>query len=87
LEAVLERAAEVTRPKLREALMTHAEQARFSKRLATIRTDLPVPWSIADLARREPDVPALLALFRELGFTRLIQQFEQPTLRAMTNDK
>ena len=87
LEAVLERAAEVTRPKLREALMTHAEQARFSKRLATIRTDLPVPWSIADLARQEPDVPALLALFRELGFTRLIQQFEQPTLRAMTNDE
>jgi 5'-3' exonuclease len=87
LEAVLERAAEVTRPKLREALRMHAEQARFSKRLATIRTDLPVPWSIADLARQEPDVPALLALFRELGFTRLIQQFEQPALRAMTNDE
>ena len=87
LEAVLDRAAEVARPKLREALMTHAEQARFSKRLATVRTDLPIPWSIGDPARREPDVPALLALFRELEFTRLIQQFEQPTLRAMTNDQ
>jgi 5'-3' exonuclease len=86
LEAVLDHATEVARPKLREALVTHGEQARFSKRLATVRTDLPVPWTIADLARQEPDVPALLALFRELEFTRLIQQFEQPTLSAMTND-
>ena len=41
---------------------------------------MPVPWSVMELIRREPDVPALLALFRELEFTRLIQQFEQPTL-------
>ena len=80
LEAVLERAAEVERPKLREALVAHAEQARLSKHLATIRTDLDVPWGVADLARRPPDAPALLAVFRELEFTRLVQQFEQPSL-------
>jgi 5'-3' exonuclease len=80
LEDVLERVAEVSRPKLREALTTHAQQARLSRRLATIRRDLPVPWSVADFRRRGPDVPNLLALFRELEFTRLIQQFEQPSL-------
>lgn len=85
LEAVLERAAEVERPKLREALVAHAEQARLSKHLATIRTDLDVPWGVADLARRPPDAPALLALFRELEFTRLIQQFEQPSLGGMAD--
>ncbi len=77
LEAVLERAAEVARPRLREALQRHAEQARLSKRLATIRTDLPVPWSVGDLVRKAPDVTALLEVFRELGFSRLIQQFSQ----------
>ena len=80
LEAVLERRAEVAKPKVREALLTHAEQARLSKRLATIRTDLPVPWAVADLSRRAPDVTALLELFHELEFSRLTQQFSQPTL-------
>ena len=86
LEAVLARAAEVERPKLRDALGGHAEQARLSKRLATIRTDLDVPWTPADLARTAPDTTALLAVFRELGFTRLVQHFSQPTLGRMTND-
>lgn len=80
LEAVLERGAEVSRPRLREALRTHAERARMSKRLATIRTDLSVPWTTADLSRKAPDVSPLLALFRELEFSRLVQQFSQPTL-------
>ncbi|MBI4839584.1 MAG: hypothetical protein HY803_00620 [candidate division NC10 bacterium] len=77
LEAVLERGGEVSRPRLREALRTHAEQARMSKRLATIRTDLPVPWTTADLSRKAPDMAALLELFRELEFSRLAQQFSQ----------
>jgi len=80
LETVLVRAVEVSRPKLREALRTQAEQARLSKRLATIRTDLPVPWATADLSRKAPDISALLGLFRELEFSRLVQQFSQPTL-------
>ncbi len=77
LEAVLERTAEIGKPKVREALQTHAEQARLCKRLATIRTDLPIPWAVADLIRRAPDLTALLQLFRELEFSRLVQQFSQ----------
>jgi len=77
LEAVLERSADVARPKVREALGAHAEQARLSKRLATIRTDLRVPWATVDLIRKAPDMLALLELFRELEFSRLVQQFSQ----------
>ena len=84
LEAALARAAEVERPKLREALAAHADQARLSKRLATIRTDLDVPWGVADLALTLPDTTALLAIFRELEFTRLVQQFEQPSLGELS---
>ena len=87
LEVALARAEEVERPKLRAALAVHADQARLSKRLATIRTDLDVPWGVADLARTAPDTTALLAIFRELEFTRLVQQFEQPSLGGMTNDR
>jgi len=80
LEAILERIAEVAKPKVREALLRNAEQARLSKWLATIRTDLPILWALADLTRKAPDVAALLDLFRELEFSRLVQQFSQPTL-------
>jgi 5'-3' exonuclease len=78
LEAVLERAGEIASPKLREAVRAHAEQIRLSMRLATIRTDLPLPWGARDFRRTAPDVPAVLALFRELGFARLAEQFSQP---------
>jgi 5'-3' exonuclease len=80
LEAVLDRTVEVEKPRVREALRTHAEQARLSRRLTTIRTDLAIPWALADLIRKAPDTPALLGLFRELEFSRLAQQFGQPGL-------
>jgi len=82
LEGVLERAGEIASPKLREAVRTHAEQVRLSQRLATIRTDLPLTWQPADFHRAAPDVPSLLALFRELGFTRLAEQLSQPAFFA-----
>lgn len=77
LEAALEPTAEIGKPRVREALQTHAGQARLSKRLATIRTDLPIPWAPADLTRKAPDLTALLEVFRELEFSRLVQQFSQ----------
>lgn len=80
LEALLERSAEVAKSKLRESLRTYAEQARLSKRLASIRTDLPVPWAVTDLTRKAPDVTGLLDLFRELEFSRLVHHFSQPDL-------
>ncbi len=82
LEAVLERAEEIPRLKLRAALRTHADQARLSRRLAEIRTDLPLGWSLHDLERREPDTGQVLALCRELTLTRLAAQFAQPSLNA-----
>lgn len=77
LEGVLARIGEVPRARLRGLLLAHAEQARLSKRLATVRRDLSLPWSVPDLVRREPDTAALLALCRELEFSRLVQQFSQ----------
>jgi 5'-3' exonuclease len=82
VEALLERGAEIASPKLREAVRAHAERVQLSKRLATIRTDLPLPWGAGEFRRTAPDVPALLALFRELEFTRLAEQFSQPVFFA-----
>lgn len=56
---------------LQKKVVDNAEQIRFSKYLATIRTDVPVEESVSDLARRSPDRDKLFALFRELEFKQL----------------
>ena len=44
LDALLAHAAEVTNKRYREGLLGHAEDARQSRELARIRTDVPVPF-------------------------------------------
>ncbi|MFN0052445.1 MAG: DNA polymerase I [Planctomycetales bacterium] len=70
LEDILARADEAPGAKLRENLKVFAEQARISRRLVTLRRDLPIQidW---DAARIGPwDVQRLQELFREYGFGR-----------------
>ncbi len=74
LENLLEHAGEVSAKRAREALLEQAEEARLSKRLATLRTDVSLPD--ADLSRTEPDRDALRAIFRRLDFTRLLEELE-----------
>ena len=56
---------------LKAKVEANAEQIRFSKFLVTIKTDVPVDVSPDDLARHEPDVKALQAIFDELEFKTL----------------
>lgn len=62
--------------RLRENLEQYAEQARLSRRLATIDCAVPLAVELESLRRQEPDVEAALALFRELEFSRFIELFE-----------
>lgn len=52
----------------------NAEQIRFSKFLATIKTDVPIPFDESMLERKEPDVNALYEVFNELEFKTLINR-------------
>jgi len=75
LEGVLESIDRVKRPAYREGLKAHAEDARLSKRLVTLRTDAPVTLDLDRLRRVEPDLAAAHALFKELEFTALAREF------------
>jgi DNA polymerase-1 len=66
----------IKRPKLREALKTHAEQVRMNRALIALRTNLPVSASPQALRCPFPDWRRLRALFRELEFTRLLTSLE-----------
>ncbi len=72
LENLLEHASEVKSTRARNALADSADAAKLSKRLATLRTDTPLPigWDAAALAAA--DDAALRSLYERMGFTRLL---------------
>ncbi len=74
VEKALDHADEVTNKRYREALQQQREQVMMSKQLATIATDVPMELDLKQLERREPDVAALAALYRELGFNSLLRE-------------
>ncbi len=76
LEAALAQAGGVRQEKLRDSLLRHAEQARLSRELVTIRTDAPVRFDPRAMAVVPADREALAALLRELEFTRLLAELE-----------
>ncbi len=71
LESILAHAAEITKKRPREALLEHAENARLSKELVTIREDLPVPFELESLKIKQPDQQRLRDLYIELEFHSL----------------
>jgi DNA polymerase-1 len=74
LEDLLARAGEISRKTYREGLLQHADQARLSKELSTIHTDLDVPLDPQALHRDPPDVEALRKVFAELEFFSLVEE-------------
>ncbi len=76
LENLIEHRAEISATRARNALDSQIEQARLSKRLATLRTDTPVPVDFAGEPLRAPDREVLRALFERLGFVRLIEAID-----------
>ena len=64
---------------LRQKVESQVEEIRFSRFLATIRTDVPIALDEALLAKKEPNIEALSALYRELEFNSLLRKLPQNT--------
>ena len=71
LDSILAHAAEITKKRPREALLEHADNARLSKELVTIRDDLPVALDLPSLQVKAPDQQRLRDIFIELEFHSL----------------
>jgi len=74
LEGVLENAVKIKGRGLSEKLREFADQARMSRDLVTIRTDVPIDSDLEDLRFREPDVETLKGIFWEFEFPALISR-------------
>src|SRR5262245_7435328 len=75
LDALLEQAANVQQKKYREALLAHSDEARSSRELLKIRTNVPVPFDINAFKYRGPSQQACYELFSELGFRSLVMEY------------
>jgi len=71
LDTVLARANEIKQPKRRQALLDEADMARVSRRLVTLKDDVPIDDTIDAFVVTEPEVAALLAFLDEQGFKSL----------------
>lgn len=76
LENLLEHAGDVGSKRAREALLAHADEARLSKRLATLESRVALPLDEAALARQAPDYERLREIFARLEFTRLLHALD-----------
>jgi ribonuclease HI len=78
LEEVLQWRSMVSGKQRRGNLRTHADQARLSKVLATVRYDVPLDVSLEALQRQTPNLSELIPLLRELEFAALELAFTPP---------
>ncbi len=59
---------------LRTKVESQVEEIKFSKFLATIRTDVPIALDESLLAKKEPNIDALTKLYQDLEFNTLLRK-------------
>ena len=72
----MDRASEIKQPKRRDNLIDHAEMARISKILVTLKQDVDVSQPLSTLKLEKADPLKVLEFLRAQGFKRLIARFE-----------
>jgi DNA polymerase-1 len=75
LESVIEHAGELS-PARSRAIVEHADQARLSKQLATMRRDLDLSVDPAELVLAPPDRSQLKEIFRRFEFRSLLSRLD-----------
>jgi DNA polymerase I len=85
LDSLLAHAEEVSNKRYREGLLAHAEDARQSRELARIRTDVPVPFEPEALRYRGASRERAFELFTRLGFRSLVLEYA-PTAETIGKD-
>ncbi|MGI8558321.1 MAG: DNA polymerase I [Solirubrobacteraceae bacterium] len=77
LEGVLAAGDAVSGVKRRENLRAHADDARVSRRLATVQRDVAVPFGVAEVVEGEPDRSRLREFFRRYELRDPLRRLEE----------
>ena len=86
LEDLLENTGRIKKEKLRALVSGSVDLARLSRKLATLDTSVPLEIVMEEFRMREPDWPALLSLFSEFEFTRLMKLIPSETTREILHE-
>jgi DNA polymerase-1 len=86
LDRLLEKADDV-KGKVGESLREHREDALLSRRLAAIRTDLPIPFDPGALKRSDADPEKLKDIFVELEFHSLAAEIQGEAAAAQLSSR
>jgi DNA polymerase-1 len=76
LETLLSKLTDIKQPKRREALMAHAENARLSRQLVTLHSEVPNLPSLSELAVKPTDHSKLIAFLQSHGFKSLVMRLQ-----------
>src|SRR5690606_32676592 len=71
--------------KYREGLLAYADQARQSRELVKLRTDVDIPFDPEQFRYRGPSNERCYALFSKLGFRSLVTEYA-PTADSIQKD-
>ncbi len=82
LEGSVENAERISNKRRREALLEHREQARLSKKLVELDTNVTLEVKPEELRYRGADRKAAFELFERLGFTSLLNAYLPETASA-----
>ncbi len=85
LERLLDAAPSLSQKKYREGLAVHGEEARQSRELLRIRTNVPVAFEIDSFRYSGPNQAACFELFSQLGFRTLVAEYA-PTAATTAKD-
>ncbi|MDD2390533.1 MAG: DNA polymerase I [Desulfobacterales bacterium] len=79
IDGLYEHIDSVSRKNLHDNLIRHEEQARLSRHLVVIDTDVPVQFDPDACKMGAPNADALYGLFKELEFKQLCETFSRPS--------
>ncbi len=77
LEGVLDHIDEISGAKRKQNLTEHAEAARVSKQLATIKRDIPIELDLQSFVATEPDRSQLREVFRQYELRDPLRRLEE----------
>ncbi|MDA9168906.1 DNA polymerase I, partial [Pelagibacteraceae bacterium] len=76
LEKVLENASSIKQPKRRQTLLDNKDKALISKKLVTLKKDVPVKTPLDEFALKSIDPDKILKFLQEMEFGRLFKKLE-----------
>ena len=85
LDKLLEKAETIKQPKRRQALLENKDKALISRKLVTLKNDVPVKETIDDFVLKSLDKEKIFNFLDEMEFSKIKKRIEQTYGKSETN--